>query len=86
MPVKRLRTLEEAEDALVWDPNDPDLWRAIAGLWELSSRLCPPRLPPGVYKHRSIENLNRQREAWEEAAIRRQESRRAPRGGQAEGR
>ena len=73
MPVKRLRTLEQAEDALVLDPDDPNLWRSIAGLWELSSRLCPPSLPPGVFKHRSIEALNRQREAWEEAAVRRQE-------------
>lgn len=69
MPVKRLRSLEEAEDSLRRHPDDPKLWPSVAALWRLSDRLFRSRLPPGVYKHRSVEELNRQRERWEAAAI-----------------
>lgn len=75
MPVRKLRSLEEAEDSLFRDPNDPRLWPSLVALWRLSDRLFSRRLPPGVYKHRSVEELNRQREQWEAAAI---ESSRSP--------
>ena len=69
MPVHKLRTLQEAEDALWRDPDDPQLWSHIASLWEFSHRLFPRKFPPGVYKHRSIEEANQQREAWNRQAI-----------------
>ena len=69
MPVKRLRSLQEAEDSLRRAPDDPQLWSSLADLWELSDRLSTRSFPPGLYKHRSIEDLNRQRDAWEAAAI-----------------
>jgi hypothetical protein len=51
----------------VWLPRgDPRLWPTIKAVWELSERLCPPRFPPGVYKHRSIEDAQRQRDLWEQ--------------------
>lgn len=68
MPVRKLRSLEEAEDAVWRDPGDPRLWEVIRGVWGLSSRVFPRRFPPGVHRHRSIEDANRQREAWEIAA------------------
>lgn len=71
MPVRRLRTLQEAEDSLFQDPDDPGLWSRIAALWDFSDRLAPKKsYPPGVHKHRSVEELNRQRDAWEAAALR----------------
>jgi len=69
VPVRKLRSLQEAEDSLVNDPKDPGHWASIAALWELSERLFPRRFPPGVYKYRSIEALNKQRDAWEAEAI-----------------
>lgn len=69
MPVKRLRSLREAEDSLRKDPDDPQLWASLAALWELSDRLSTRSFPPGLYKHRSIEELNRQREAWEAITV-----------------
>lgn len=69
MPVRRLRSLQEAEDALVLNPDDPRLWEIVSSLWALSDRLFPRRFPPGLRKHRSMEELNEQRERWEREAI-----------------
>lgn len=75
MPVRRLRSPEEAEDATVLDPGDPEFAARLRAIWRLSRRLCPVRFPPGVYKHRSVEAMNRQTEAWEAEAVRRQAAR-----------
>jgi hypothetical protein len=60
MPVKKLRSLEEAEDSLWQDPRDPRTWRQIDALWRFGSRFRP-RLRPGVQKFHGIEEANRQR-------------------------
>lgn len=65
MPVRKLRSLQEAE-ALLWlDPDDPDLWRQIAAMLRLGYRLAPMRFPPGVHKYRSVEAASRQARDWE---------------------
>lgn len=64
MPVRKLRSLDEAEEACWRDPHDPLLWRQIAAVWDLSRRLAPRRFPPGVHKHRSIEEAGAQAERW----------------------
>jgi hypothetical protein len=53
------------------EPGDPALFRAIAGCWELAARAFPRRFPPGVYKHRSVEDAKALRQAWEDADFRR---------------
>ena len=70
MPVRRWRSLDEAERTLGIDPGSAMLWRTIADLWALSDRLWPPRFTPGVYRHRSILEANRLVESWQAAAIR----------------
>ena len=65
MPVRRLSSLDDAEDTAWRDPDGPLLWSAIRAVWDLSIRLSPRRFPPGVYKHKSIEDANRATEAWE---------------------
>lgn len=67
MPVRRFRSLEEMEDTLWREPGDPALWRAIESVWAFADRTCPRRFPPGVYRHHSIEDAERQREQWEQA-------------------
>lgn len=67
MPVRKFRSLQDTEDALWREPGDPTLWRAMASVWEFSARTCPRRFPPGVHKHRSIEDAQALREQWEEA-------------------
>ena len=72
MPVRKFRSLEEMqemEDSL-WREPGPELWRAIASVWRFAERTCPKRFPPGVYRHRSIEDVQRQRAVWEEANFR----------------
>jgi len=65
MPVRKLRSLEEAETSLWFEAGDPRLWKAIKGLWDFGSRIPGFRYPPGVYKHRSIEEANRLNDQWE---------------------
>jgi hypothetical protein len=67
MPVKKFRDLQAMEDSLWREPGDPALWRAIARVWSFAARTVPRHFPPGVYKHRSIEEAERLREAWEDA-------------------
>jgi hypothetical protein len=74
MPVRKLRSLQEAEEAVWWDPKDPNLWAAICAVWDLSRRLAPPAFPPGVHKHRSVEDANQLVEAWEAANMRRRDA------------
>jgi len=67
MPVRKFRSVEEMEDSTWRQPGDPDLWRAIASVWSFAARTFPKRFPPGVYRHRSIEDAQRQRDLWDEA-------------------
>lgn len=66
MPVRKVRDLREMEDSL-WREPGPDLWRAIDEVWTFAARTCPSHFPPGVYRHRSLEDAQRLREQWEEA-------------------
>jgi hypothetical protein len=40
------------------------VWRHI---WLVSDRICPLSFPPGVYKHKSIEDAEALRRQWERA-------------------
>ena len=64
MPVHRFRSAEEMNQPRWREPGDPELLRAIAAVWDFGRRTMPRRFPPGVYRHRSIESLNAQTEAW----------------------
>ncbi len=66
MPVRKFRDLQEMEDSL-WREPGPELWRAIERVWSFAARTVPRHFPPGVYKHRSIEEAKRLREQWEAA-------------------
>jgi hypothetical protein len=65
MPVYKYRSIEEMPDTPWRTPGDPDLYRALASLSEMSRRLHRRRYPAGVYKHRSIEDMNAQRDRWD---------------------
>jgi len=77
MPVRKFRSIEEMkQDHPIWRrPGDPVLYRAIALVWEVARRTNPRRFPPGVYKYRSIQEMDRAQEqllAEHIAALRRQ--------------
>jgi len=66
MPLRKFRSLEEMEDSLWREPGDPALWAAIRRVWDFAARTCPRRFPPGVHKHRSIDEAQALRDRWEE--------------------
>ena len=70
MPVRKFKSLLEMEDALWRIPGAPELYRAIASVWDFAACTVQKSFPPGVYKHRSIESAQRQRDAWEEENFR----------------
>ncbi len=58
MPIRKYRSIEEM-DASTWRrPGDPELYRAIAFVWDLARRTNPRRFPVGVHRFRSIEEMN----------------------------
>lgn len=64
MPWIRFRTFEDAERALHVRERGPDLWKRIASLWEFSARLSPPRYPAGLYRYRTLDDAQRERQRW----------------------
>ena len=59
MPVYKYRSIEDM-DAHSWRrPGDPELYRAIAFVWDLARRTNPRRFTPGVCRYRSIDEMNR---------------------------
>ena len=78
MPVRKFRSVEEMED--VWyEPGSPELMAAIRAAWDLAHRTLQPRFPPGVYKHRSIEDAQKLSDEWDRANFERYQARLARR-------
>ena len=65
MPVKKFRDVSEMEGNTWLDPGDPRLFDAMKAVWRLAALSATARFPPGVYKHRSIEAANAQRQTWD---------------------
>jgi len=65
MPVRKFRSVEELERAKWRRAGDPELFRAIARVWEFGGRTNRRLFPPGVYRHRTLAELNAQTERWQ---------------------
>ena len=61
MPVKRFRSLAEAERASWLEPGDPKIWDAARQRWALHRALGRPAVESrrGVFKFTSIEEKQR---------------------------
>lgn len=70
MPVRKFRTLEEAEKALWRPPFDPDNLRIAASVTTLAMKLAGMALPKGVFKFRTLEEADRERERLISKSIR----------------
>jgi hypothetical protein len=66
MPVRRFRDVSEMEDTL-WRERGAGLYDAIRRSWDFATRTVALRFPPGVYRHRTIEQAEAQREQWAQA-------------------
>jgi hypothetical protein len=63
MPVRKFRDVSEMEDTL-WRERGPELHAAIRRVWDFAAKTLQPRFPPGVFRHRTIEDANAQQERW----------------------
>ena len=64
MPVYKYKTLEDAEKALWNFEPDESYYERVAKLFEFSQKLNPIRFPKGVFKYKTLEEANRQRDQW----------------------
>lgn len=69
MPVKKYRHVNEMEGNTWHEPGDPRLFEAIRAVWALVDRTTRPRFPPGVYRHRSLEEAEIHQQAWDQASF-----------------
>lgn len=67
MPVRRFRTVEEMSRPHWRVAGDPELLRAIARVWAFGRRSGVHHFPPGVYRARSVEEINERSERWNRA-------------------
>jgi hypothetical protein len=65
MPIRKFRSIEEMERPHWRQPGDPQLYQAIRRVWEFGRRTTRRRFPPGVFRHRSLQELNAQTDAWQ---------------------
>lgn len=64
MPVRRFRSVEEMKRDRGYEPGDPLLARVIEGIWTFGERTAGLRFPPGVHRHRSVEEMNALTDRW----------------------
>lgn len=69
MPVRKFRSVEDMERPHWREPGDPRLYQTIARVWAFGRRTAARRFPPGVYRHRSLRDLNAQTERWSVAHL-----------------
>ena len=77
MPVRKFRSIEEMKAARGYERDDPLLSRIIEGIWTFGQRTARLRFPPGVYRHRSVEDMNALSSAWADENFRAFQDRRA---------
>ena len=66
MPVRKFRSVEDMAGFVWRDPGDPELMRAMAGLWDIARRTRRRSFPPGVHRHGSLEDMQLAQERWED--------------------
>ena len=64
MAIEKFKSFEDAERALWCFEPDDEYYKQVAQLWNLANRLCPPNFPRGIFKYRTREEANKQKEEW----------------------
>ena len=67
MPVRRFRSIEDMSRPRWRAAGDSDLFRTIARLWAFGQRTGVRRFPPGVYRSRTVEEMNARSDRWSQA-------------------
>lgn len=73
MPVRKFRRVEDMPPSERWRrPGDPAIVEGLRLMTRLGTTLATPlRIPKGVHKYRSIEELSADRDRWEQERMRR---------------
>ena len=64
MPIRKFRRIEDMAPPPWRMPGDPELDRAIAFVLSAAARMSPLRFPPGIYRHRSFDEMHALQEEW----------------------
>ncbi len=64
MSVRKYRSIEEMKASRGYDRDDPRLPRVIEGIWDFGRRTAGLRFPPGVHRHRTVEEMNARAAEW----------------------
>jgi hypothetical protein len=67
MPVRKYRSIYEMPDETWREPGDPALYRAIRQVWDFGRRTSRRRYRPGVYRFRSIDEMDAAQGEWDRA-------------------
>jgi len=65
MAVYKYKTFEQARQGLWCKEPDGTYFRALNSLFALADGLSPSKYPSGVFKYRTIEEANKQRQEWD---------------------
>jgi hypothetical protein len=65
MPVRKYRSIADMPDETWRQPGDPTLYRAIRQVWDFGRRTSRRHYPPGVYRYRSIQEMDAAQREWE---------------------
>lgn len=63
MPVRRFRSVEEMNRPVWREPGSAQLLEAIRNVWEFGRLTSRRRFRPGVYRYRTIEEMQQALEA-----------------------
>ncbi|HVT45978.1 MAG TPA: hypothetical protein VMT00_16495 [Thermoanaerobaculia bacterium] len=64
MPIRKFRSVEEMNRPNWREPGSPALYLAIERVWNFGQRTNRIRFQPGVYRYRSIEEMNDSDDRW----------------------
>ena len=64
MPVYKYKTFQEARDALIVKNPDENYYKMLEGFYEAFGKIFTKKFPHGVYKFRTIEEAQKQKEDW----------------------
>ncbi len=64
MPVYKYKTYQEARDALIVKNPDEKYYQMLSGFYETFGKIFTKRFPHGVFKFKTIEEAQKQKEDW----------------------
>ncbi len=64
MPVYKYKTYQDARDALIVKNPDENYYKMLADFYETFGKIFTKRFPHGVYKFKTIEEAQKQKEDW----------------------